>query len=252
MFVRSQTLWRTCMVGFLALSVLTACAALPAGPAFSPLSPLATPTSAEASPSTAVSEQPLPTPKPETAAPGATPAPQPDNRDLALADLAARLSVAPDAITVKAVESIDWPDASLGCPQPGMMYAQVITPGYRIVLEVDGKSYEYHADTQRHVVYCESKGAQPLPGGESTENVRLAREDLARRLGVSVDSITVGAVIGQEFSTDAFNCRTSKERIAKEESPQVVSGQSILLSASGRRYEYHASGQTVIFCRPLP
>ena len=252
MFVRSQTLWRTCMVGFLALSVLTACAALPAGPAFSPLSPLATPTSAEASPSTAVSEQPLPTPKPETAAPGATPAPQPDNRDLALADLAARLSVAPDAITVKAVERIEWPDASLGCPQPGIMYAQVITPGYRIVLEVDGKSYEYHADTQRHVVYCESKGAQPLPGGESTENVRLAREDLARRLGVSVDSITVGAVIGQEFSTDAFNCRTSKERIAKEESPQVVSGQSILLSASGRRYEYHASGQTVIFCRPLP
>ena len=58
-----------------------------------------------------------------------------------------------------------------------MMYAQVITPGYRIVLEVDGKSYEYHADTQRHVVYCESKEAQPLPGGESTETSRLARKD---------------------------------------------------------------------------
>jgi hypothetical protein len=62
----------------------------------------------------------------------------------------------------------------------------------------------------------------------------------------------VAAVIGQEFSTDAFNCRTAKERIAKEDPPQVVSGQSILLSALGRRYEYHASDQTVIFCRPLP
>jgi hypothetical protein len=141
------------MVGFLALSVLTACAALPAGPAFSPLSPIATPASAEASPSTAVPEKSMPAPKPETAAPGATPAPQPDNRDLALADLAARLSVAPDAITVKAVESIDWPDASLGCPQPGMMYAQVITPGYRIVLEVDGKSYEYHTGG-RGIAHC--------------------------------------------------------------------------------------------------
>jgi hypothetical protein len=88
------------------------------------------------------------------------------------------------------------------------------------------------------------------PGSQSF--VKQAKEDLARRLGVSVDSITVGAVIGQEFSVDAFNCRTSKERIARDESPAVISGQSILLSASGRRYEYHASGQTVIFCRPLP
>ena len=86
----------------------------------------------------------MPTPTPETAASGVTPAPQPDHRDLAVADLAAKLSVDPATITVKAVEPIEWPDASLGCPQPGMMYAQVITPGYRIMLEIDGKSYEYH------------------------------------------------------------------------------------------------------------
>jgi hypothetical protein len=78
-----------------------------------------------------------------------------------------------------------------------------------------------------------------------------AREDLARRLGVPVDSVTVDAVIGQEFSTDAFYCRTSKDRISKDVSPLVMSGQSILLSASAHRYEYHASGPTVIFCRPL-
>ena len=81
--------------------------------------------------------------------------------------------------------------------------------------------------------------------------VTQAREDLARRLGVPVDSVTVDAVIGQEFSTDAFYCRTSKDRIARDESPLVMSGQSILLSALAHRYEYHASGETVIFCRPL-
>jgi len=90
-----------------------------------------------------------------------------------------------------------------------------------------------------------------LPSG-ATESVRLAKEDLARKLGISVDGITVDAVIGQEFSTDAFYCRTAKGRIAKDAPPEVISGESILLSASGRRYEYHASGQTVIFCRPLP
>jgi hypothetical protein len=81
--------------------------------------------------------------------------------------------------------------------------------------------------------------------------ITQARKDLARRLGVPVDSVTVSAVIGQEFSADAFYCRTSKDRISKDESPQVMSGQSILLSASAHRYEYHASGQIVIFCRPL-
>ena len=79
-----------------------------------------------------------------------------------------------------------------------------------------------------------------------------AMGDLARRLGVSADSITVDAVIGQEYSTEAFYCRTSKGRTTKDESPPVVSGRSILLSASAHRYEYHASGQTIIFCRPLP
>ncbi|MCS7222278.1 MAG: hypothetical protein RML36_15530 [Anaerolineae bacterium] len=71
----------------------------------------------------------------------------------AVADLAGRLAIAPDAVQVRAVEAVEWPDASLGCPQPGMMYAQVITPGYRIVLEAAGKTYEYHS-SYTYVVYC--------------------------------------------------------------------------------------------------
>ncbi len=89
-----------------------------------------------------------------------------------------------------------------------------------------------------------------IPAG-AERVVRLAKKDLGKRLSVSVDSITVVAVIGQEFSSDAFYCRATKERIARDPAPEVMSGESILLSAAGRRYEYHASGQTVIFCRPL-
>lgn len=81
--------------------------------------------------------------------------------------------------------------------------------------------------------------------------VARAKQDLAQRLSVSVDDVTFLTVFGQEFSADAFYCRTTKERIAREESPQVISGLSIFLSAAGRRYEYHASDQTVIFCRLL-
>jgi hypothetical protein len=93
--------------------------------------------------------------------------------------------------------------------------------------------------------------AQPTHGDVSVEKVRLASQDLARKLGIPVENITVTAVIGEEFTTVAFYCRETKDRIAKDDPPAVISGFSILLSASGRRYEYHASGQTVIFCRPL-
>ncbi len=86
---------------------------------------------------------------------------------------------------------------------------------------------------------------------ESKESVRLAKEDLARRLRVQIDSITVSAVIGQEFSTNAFYCRELKDRIARDDAPAAISGLSILLRVSGHGYEYHAGDGTVIFCWPL-
>ncbi len=93
----------------------------------------------------------------------------------------------------------------------------------------------------------------PLPFDPALQPaVTQAEQDLAQRLRLPVDGIRVIAVVVQEFSTEAFYCRTTKERIAKEVPSEVMSGESILLSASGRRYEYHASGQTVVFCRPLP
>jgi hypothetical protein len=83
------------------------------------------------------------------------------------------------------------------------------------------------------------------------ETVQSAIKDLAQRLGLSVDDVIVLSVIGQEYSADAFYCRTAKGRIAKEEPPQLISGETIVLEARGNRYEYHASDPLVVFCRPL-
>jgi hypothetical protein len=62
----------------------------------------------------------------------------------AVDDLSTDTGILKSDIKLVSVEAVDWPDSSIGCPQPGMMYAQVITPGYRIVLEAGGKTYEYH------------------------------------------------------------------------------------------------------------
>lgn len=43
-------------------------------------------------------------------------------------------------------ESVRWSDTSLGCPEPGYAYAQVITPGHRLVFDLDGTSYEVHTN----------------------------------------------------------------------------------------------------------
>lgn len=76
--------------------------------------------------------------------------------DQAVADLAARESIDPSAITAQDGEFVTWPDASLGCPRPGQFYAQVITEGYRIVLKTESRDYAYHGATGRAPVLCQN------------------------------------------------------------------------------------------------
>lgn len=69
--------------------------------------------------------------------------------DLSVKDLSERLKIPAGDIKLVKEEPVDWPDASIGFPEKGMMYAQVITPGFRIILNAQGKLYEYHSDHKR-------------------------------------------------------------------------------------------------------
>ncbi len=71
--------------------------------------------------------------------------------DIAKKDLAGRLNIPIEEIMLVKQEKVDWSDASLGFPEEGMMYAQVITPGFRIILKAGDKFYEYHSDYKRVV-----------------------------------------------------------------------------------------------------
>jgi hypothetical protein len=73
----------------------------------------------------------------------------------AIADLAQQTGRPPEEIGLVSIEAVDWSDASLGCPQEGYMYAQVITPGFRIILEADGQQYEYHTNQADGVILCQ-------------------------------------------------------------------------------------------------
>ncbi len=71
--------------------------------------------------------------------------------DIAKKDLAGRLNLPVEDIQLVKQEKVDWQDTSLGFPEVGMMYAQVITPGFRMILKAGGKFYEYHSDYKRVV-----------------------------------------------------------------------------------------------------
>ena len=92
---------------------------------------------------------------------------------------------------------------------------------------------------------------QPPFGGDSIEIVKSVKQDLVKRFGVSLDDITVLTIIREEFSNNAFYCRVTKDRITRDDPPAVISGFIILLGVSGNRYEYHTSGQTIVFCRDV-
>jgi hypothetical protein len=90
-----------------------------------------------------------------------------DLLDAVIEDLLERLDAGRDAIAVEEAGAVVWPDGSLGCPQPGMMYTQALVPGYQIVLSVGDETYDYHASQNGYFLLCEEGMAEePLPPGE--------------------------------------------------------------------------------------
>ena len=72
---------------------------------------------------------------------------------LARFDAVERFEVKLETLVIKSVEAVEWPNTSLGNPEPGMSYAQVIVPGFKLVLELrrTGSTYTYHTSTDRVV-----------------------------------------------------------------------------------------------------
>jgi hypothetical protein len=72
----------------------------------------------------------------------------------AKADLAIRLAIDPRQIDLIEAASVTWPDGSLGCPQPGMVYTQVQVDGIRLRFRAGEHIYEYHGGAGRVPFLC--------------------------------------------------------------------------------------------------
>jgi len=78
-------------------------------------------------------------------------------------DLAQRLAISVHEIILLEATSVVWPDASLGCPQPGMAYIQVPEDGLLIRLQVGDQIYPYHSGGFRDPFLCEQIYKDPNP-----------------------------------------------------------------------------------------
>ncbi len=153
--------------------LITACTGkanlTPSEPQAPPLEEPALPPADSPNPTQPVEISPLATPSPDPALQGdSTLMPDSSNPALqklieaAIQDLTKRFSIPPEQIQFKEAAAVTWNDSSLGCPNPALMYTQVLTPGYLIRLQAAERIFEYHTDTSGTVVYCENPSALPL------------------------------------------------------------------------------------------
>jgi hypothetical protein len=82
-------------------------------------------------------------------------------------DLARRSGAGADSVTVVSTRTMRWNDGAMGCPQPGQSYLQVIVDGYWVILEAQGRRYDYRTNLRGGFVLCEHPAA--APGGQPRE-----------------------------------------------------------------------------------
>ena len=156
---------RTAVIAVCALVVLMAAACVPP---VSDAPAVQTPAPVEEQPTLAPA---APTPTPEPPAESEPPASTGPSAisDAAVQFTADELGVDAASITVLSVDAVDWNNSCLGAAAPGEMCLEVITPGYRVLLDVEGKEVAVH--TNRDGSYM--RLADPAQGAPSVKPVSI-------------------------------------------------------------------------------
>lgn len=174
--------------------------------------------------------------------------------ELALDIVSKHLSVPSSELEIVRIEPVEWRDSSLGCPQPGMEYLQVITPGYLgIIRHRSGTTHRVHMTAGGGFV-CEArpekaaaKGPSPLPTFSRSQLEALARADLADRLAVPGDEVSLIGTRPVEWPDATLGCARTDATTPSA----ATKGFVITLGHRGREYTYHADLRQVIPCPPI-
>jgi hypothetical protein len=136
----------------------------------------------------------------------------PDAINDALADLSARAGT---TVTLASLSNWSWrqgnyPDTSLGCPQPGQTYVRKITNGYQFLLVYNGATYDYRVSADRSIVLLCNPPAvppttTPIPAGATPPPTPTAPSAAATEEGriVCADAMQTRLIAGVEARATA-------------------------------------------------
>ena len=228
--------------------------AAPPTSAPTPAPPTSAPTAAPASTATQPAATAAASPKPGQGA-GTSIAPPPELVGAAQRQLALHLKVSPADLPLQSANAKEWPDGSLGCPQDGQVYPQIVTPGFLLIFTDAAQSVQYPVHTggsAAQMLLCEN--GQPVdlstkpaaaPAGPDTRMGELARAALAHELAFAEADIAIVAVEETEWRNSSLGCPKPGMNYLQVITP----GYKITLMAQGKRYEYHSdNNRRVVRC----
>jgi hypothetical protein len=140
---------------------------------------------------------------------------------------------------------VEWPDASLGCPQKGTSYAQVVVPGYSVRVKIDAGLHSVHVGGGQAVVCGQAVSPNPEKYMQSVVRVeKLARSDLASLLKVDVRDVKVNRLRPATWPSTSLGCPEAGRSYEAVETRGFV----IELGHAGKTYRYHSDKLRVVFC----
>ena len=148
-------------------------------------------------------------------------------------DLAGRLNIGPGQIRLVSAKPEVWPDASLGHPEPGMVYVQMLVTGFQIVLGTPTGQHEYHTDAKGRLVYC---GVTKPDTPEPPQVVGACQDDLMARLRTKQRPVII-EVVAVVWPSTALGIPHPEARFAAMPTP----GYKVLLAAKAALWEYHTA-----------
>jgi hypothetical protein len=152
-------------------------------------------------------------------------------------------------------EHVQWADSSLGCPQPGMMYTQVITSGYALRFADQGSTHEVHVAGDAAIVCSPQLGAGVPKRATAAYRARdldaiieTARADLAARLELKEEDVSLRNFEPTTWPDSRLGCG---EPAAEGAMPGPVRGFKLIFATSRQYYTYHTDLKRAFPCPPM-
>jgi hypothetical protein len=171
----------------------------------------------------------------------------------ALADLAEQLDIGEDEIQVLRFEAALWTSLDLGCDESeATIAAPLEIEGFRIVLAVEQRLYEYHSDDRSSLRLCAEAGSfagttQNLlldTDPVAADMVALAQQRVAAELDLSTRRVLVVDVTAYTWPDSSLGCPQPGASY-----PSVaIEGYRIALSAGDAEYIFHTNATQMIAC----